>query len=252
MNAPVTETMKKSILSPGLFVRVGIILIAVYIFMHKEVNLELNLQNIATEQTTKDNKEKEAGAEVPEDGLSENASEGPSILASLSGVFRKKKQPEPKATKVMFVAQPTLAEVGSDQIKDYVERFGHVAVSEARKFGIPASITLANGIYQSSAGRSVQAKEAHNHFSLPCTADWDGMMKDVNGKCFRKYESAWAGFRGHSRFITNTYPQLKKLGKKNHQAWAKALQNEGFNKDPKLERELLRIIKEYDLSRFDQ
>lgn len=246
-------TNTKMFLTGGFWLRVFIIAIAAYIFMQKDINFQVNFQSPLNEPI-EDEPSKEAGGETPSDQeLSDHksGSSSPSLRglsASLFGLTKKVSQDK----KIPAKKQASFQEVSDEQIEAYISRFSNVAVSEMRKFGIPASIILANGLLQSSAGQTDFSKTANNHFRILCDASWDGMMKDYSGVCYRKYESAWAAFRDHSRYISQNSSSLKKHGSKDYKNWAKGLENKSFSKQKGLSKKLISTIEKYDLSRFDK
>lgn len=141
---------------------------------------------------------------------------------------------------------------------NYVERFGEVARSEMRKFGIPASIKLAQGLLESSAGDSRNAKENNNHFGIKCFS-----RKCKRGHCafleddhwadrFRKYDSAWESYRAHSKFLEGSrYKHLKKLGTTDYESWAHGLKKAGYATDKNYAKKLIKIIEDLSLYKFD-
>jgi flagellum-specific peptidoglycan hydrolase FlgJ len=113
--------------------------------------------------------------------------------------------------------------------RTYLKRFAQVAVSERRKYGVPASLILANALRQSFAGQRVATAKLNNHFGLPCTFDWAGASATVGGDCFRQYENAWVSFRDHSVFVTSgKFSELRRLSDKDYKAWANGLQRLGY------------------------
>ena len=140
---------------------------------------------------------------------------------------------------------------------EYIDRYGEVAVSEMLRSGIPASITLAQGLLESDCGRSHLAVSANNHFGIKCHSDWTGekFFKDDDEKneCFRVYEKSEDSFRDHSDFLSgrDRYKSLFQLDRTDYKAWAKGLRKAGYATDPKYPEKLIRIIEEYGLSKFD-
>jgi len=140
----------------------------------------------------------------------------------------------------------------------YLKRFGDVAVVEMRKFGIPASIKLAQGIIESRSGHSTLAKKNNNHFGIKCFS-----KKCQKGHCanfhddnhkdfFRKYSSAWESWRSHSKMIVSG--RYKKLLKHNndYKSWAYGLQNSGYATDKRYADKLIAIINKYQLYEYDK
>lgn len=138
-------------------------------------------------------------------------------------------------------------------VRAYLKRFARVAVSEGDKFGIPASIILANAALQSYAGQRDLASEANNHFALPCSSDWKGATEEVNGKCYRKYDNAWTSFRDNSFYMTTgRMSQLKELKNANYKTWAKALEKADYSDEPDFDDQLIDLIEKYELTKLDE
>ena len=125
-------------------------------------------------------------------------------------------------------------------------------------YSIPASITLAQGILESGSGTSTLAVEANNHFGIKCHVDWFGPAvyhdDDEKNECFRKYQNVSESFRDHSIFLSQRgrYSFLFKLRKNDYKGWAKGLQKAGYATSKTYAKKLIRIIDEYDLSRYDR
>ncbi len=138
--------------------------------------------------------------------------------------------------------------------RTYLKRFAAVAVTERRKYGVPASLILANALRQSFAGQRVTTTKLNNHFGLPCTYDWAGASTTLGGECFRQYENAWVSFRDHSVFVTSgKFSELRRLSDKDYAAWAKGLQRLGYpSNNNNLAGELIGIIEQYELQQLDK
>lgn len=142
--------------------------------------------------------------------------------------------------------------------KKYVERYAPIAVEEMQRTGIPASITLAQAILESGAGRTTLAQKANNHFGIKCHTDWEGETTshddDAPNECFRVYPSAEASFRDHSDFLCNRsrYKGLFDLPKDDYQAWARGLKAAGYATDPQYAEKLIRLIEDNDLASYDK
>ncbi len=140
---------------------------------------------------------------------------------------------------------------------DYLNRYSALAVSEMKRTGIPASITLAQGMVESNYGRSTLARKGNNHFGIKCHSDWKGgkIYHDDNrrGECFRAYGSVEESYRDHSDFIVNgsRYRDLFRLPADDYKGWAHGLKKAGYATDPKYPSKLIAKIEEYDLHRFD-
>ncbi len=143
-----------------------------------------------------------------------------------------------------------------DNVDAYVQKYADIAQEEMRQFGIPASITLAQGVLESGAGNGLLVKKANNHFGIKCH-DWKGAVvyhdDDEEGECFRKYSLPKFSYRDHSLFLTNRgrYSSLFKLSKDDYKNWAKGLKSAGYATDKKYPDKLIRIIEKYKLYRYD-
>lgn len=140
----------------------------------------------------------------------------------------------------------------------YIEKYSRLAVSEMKRTGVPASVTLAQGILESRSGQSALAQKANNHFGIKCHNDWKGKKyyqdDDEVGECFRVYANADASFRDHSDFLRyrDRYKFLFELDPTDYRSWAAGLSKAGYATDPSYASKLTGIIEEYDLSRFDK
>lgn len=141
--------------------------------------------------------------------------------------------------------------------QSYIERYSASAVREMYRSGVPASITLAQGLLESRYGQSRLAVEANNHFGIKCF-DWKGRTikedDDLKGECFRAYDSVDDSYADHSDFLRyrQRYAFLFDLKITDYKAWAHGLKKAGYATDPQYATKLIRIIEEYDLSRFDR
>ncbi|WP_020566896.1 glucosaminidase domain-containing protein [Neolewinella persica] len=137
-------------------------------------------------------------------------------------------------------------------IAAFIRRFSNVAQTEQEKFGVPASITLANALLHGRAGLSPAAQMHHNFFNLPCGKDWPGATGRESGRCVRAYENAWTSFRDHSLFITSgNFSAMSQFSETDYRRWAAGLEELGFNKTDDLAKQLLQTIDRYQLFRFD-
>ena len=140
----------------------------------------------------------------------------------------------------------------------YISRFQKIAKREMKEYGIPVSITLAQGILESQAGQSRLAKEGNNHFGIKCHKDWKGktILHDDNKaqECFRKYDDPEQSYKDHSRFLAQRkrYAFLFRLPKTDYEAWARGLKKAGYATDPTYPEKLIYIIEKYGLSKLDK
>lgn len=141
-------------------------------------------------------------------------------------------------------------------LQEYIDKWKDVAVQQMHEHGIPASITLAQGILESGYGNSPLARYANNHFGIKCHK-WDGQKfyKDDDHKddCFRKYYNAQRSYEDHAEFLTSRgrYAFLFELSRTDHEAWARGLKEAGYATDPNYPDRLIQLIDEHDLDRFD-
>ncbi|MBO4634380.1 MAG: glucosaminidase domain-containing protein [Bacteroidales bacterium] len=139
----------------------------------------------------------------------------------------------------------------------YIETYSGIAVREMLRSGVPASITLAQGILESGSGLSTLAVNGNNHFGIKCHKGWTGrtmhLDDDRPGECFRVYDSAEESFRDHSDFLRyrDRYKFLFDLKVTDYKGWAYGLKKAGYATDPKYAAKLIKYIEDYDLSRFD-
>lgn len=141
--------------------------------------------------------------------------------------------------------------------ESYIERFKNIAISEMNGSGIPASITLAQGILESGNGNSRLAKEANNHFGIKCSTEWKGetILQDDDDKddCFRVYKSPEESFKDHTEFLKRKrYAPLFELDKNDYRGWAIGLKTAGYATNPKYAELLISLVERYELSRFDR
>lgn len=140
---------------------------------------------------------------------------------------------------------------------EYVDTYHRIARKEMKKHGIPASITLAQGILESSNGNSELARRANNHFGIKCTNGWSGRTYHVDddkpNECFRRYRHAAASFEDHSRFLLDhkRYARLFELDSDDYEGWAKGLKKAGYATNPKYPQLLMDLIEKYELHKYD-
>jgi LysM repeat protein len=140
---------------------------------------------------------------------------------------------------------------------EYILTYKDLAMTEMRKHGVPASITLAQGILESSSGNSDLATEANNHFGIKCKKDWTGpaFYKDDDAKdeCFRKYSNAIDSYEDHSLFLKNSqrYASLFLLPQDDYKGWAHGLKKAGYATNPKYAELLIKTVEENTLFKYD-
>jgi len=147
--------------------------------------------------------------------------------------------------------------VTGDLINNYILQFKDIAMGNMQKYGIPASIILAQGILESGAGRGDLALEANNHFGIKCHKDWLGESvrhdDDSAQECFRKYPEAAESYRDHALFLVGKkrYETLFTYEKDDYKAWAKGLRAAGYATDPNYPDKLISYIERYNLHQYD-
>lgn len=149
-----------------------------------------------------------------------------------------------------FISTLIFAQAGSKRIsrEEYINTYKDDAIEEMQRTGIPASITLAQGILESGDGNSALARYARNHFGIKCHSDWKGatftMDDDAKDECFRKYKHALESYKDHSDFLTgrNRYAFLFELKLTDYKGWAHGLKKAGYATNPKYPKLLIDII----------
>ncbi len=141
--------------------------------------------------------------------------------------------------------------------KAYIEKYKGIAMQEMKRTGIPASITLAQAIVESSSGESNLAKKFNNHFGIKCKLDWKGETTyqddDTKKECFRVYSDAINSFKDHSDFLKNrpNYASLFELDPVDDSAWAFGLKKAGYATAPDYPKKLLKVIDDYELTQYN-
>jgi hypothetical protein len=139
----------------------------------------------------------------------------------------------------------------------YIDRFKTIAIQEMNLYGIPASITLAQGLFESGNGNGDLAKIANNHFGIKCTSDWKGRSyykdDDLVNDCFRVYDHPEDSYRDHSEFLKRKrYATLFELDKNDYKGWAYGLKQAGYATNPKYPDLIIGIIEKYHLDQYDR
>lgn len=149
------------------------------------------------------------------------------------------------------------AQKRNKQYQDYIHKYKDIAIREMKRYHIPASITLAQGLLESGAGRGTLARKSNNHFGIKCGGSWKGKTvrhdDDARNECFRAYKHARESYEDHSKFLRNgsRYAFLFKLKITDYKGWARGLKKAGYATDPRYANRLIDIIELYDLHRYD-
>jgi len=142
-------------------------------------------------------------------------------------------------------------------VENYLEKYKNLAISEMLKHGIPASITLAQGILESNYGKSLLAIKANNHFGIKCRNEWKGPVfykNDEGGcSCYRKYKTVEQSYEDRSLFLKSKpwYSKLFTLPVYDYRGWAFGLKKAGYATDPNYAYLIINIIERYQLYKYD-
>ena len=142
--------------------------------------------------------------------------------------------------------------------EEYIDRYKHIAIEHMERYGIPASITLAQGILESDSGNSNLARSSNNHFGIKCKSNWKGQRvyhtDDAPDECFRKYDSVEESYEDHAEYLDQSprYDSLFAYSSSDYRSWARGLKAAGYATAPDYAQRLTRIIEENQLFLFDE
>lgn len=162
---------------------------------------------------------------------------------------------------LVFTCFPVFTASAQKRVKayeDYIDKYKDLAISHMKKYRIPASITLSQGLLESGAGKSSLTLRSNNHFGIKCHSDWKGpsvtAADDLPNDCFRKYKKAEDSFDDHSRFLAerNRYSSLFLLDITDYKGWARGLQKAGYATDKAYANKLIKLIEDYELYLYDR
>ena len=142
-------------------------------------------------------------------------------------------------------------------VQQYIDTYKDIAIAEMKRSGIPASITLAQGILETESGNSDLVKKSNNHFGIKCKSSWTGESvthtDDAPNECFRKYSSAWDSYKDHSDYLKNTsrYASLFQLSATDYKGWAYGLKRAGYATNPRYPEILISNIEKYNLQQYN-
>lgn len=185
-----------------------------------------------------------------------------------SGIIRTTKTPVLKPTnppktetvkdiKTVTLEATTKVQVTTVLVQEYIQKYKDIAKEDMVKYGIPASITLGQGILESGVGTGPLSIQANNHFGIKCHKEWTGESikydDDAEAECFRKYNNAEESYRDHSLFLTSRprYASLFQLPINDYKSWAKGLKEAGYATDPNYPTKLYLLIERYNLQQYD-
>ena len=158
----------------------------------------------------------------------------------------------------LFLGGDVSAQSRNRLYMQYIDTYKDLAIRHQKKYKIPASITLAQGLLESGAGRGTLARKSNNHFGIKCHNKWTGARvyhdDDAKGECFRKYKHPEDSYEDHSLFLTRNmrYAQLFELKSTDYKGWARGLQRCGYATDKAYASKLIQIIELYDLYQYDR
>lgn len=151
----------------------------------------------------------------------------------------------------------TITSAQTISVEEYIATYKDIAIQEMKRVGIPASVTLAQGILETENGNSDLVKRSNNHFGIKCKSNWTGASvfhdDDALGECFRKYDKAEDSYRDHSDFLrgSNRYAFLFNLDPSDYKGWAYGLKKAGYATNPRYPEILIRNIENYNLQQYD-
>ncbi|MFL5741510.1 MAG: glucosaminidase domain-containing protein [Flavisolibacter sp.] len=144
----------------------------------------------------------------------------------------------------------------TETVRNYIGTYKDIAIAEEIRTGVPAAITLAQGIHETGAGTSDLVLASNNHFGIKCKGDWTGASvfhdDDAKGECFRKYEDPRDSYKDHSDFLKNrpNYTSLFKLDPTDYKGWAYGLKRCGYATNPRYAQILIKLIEDYNLEDY--
>jgi Mannosyl-glycoprotein endo-beta-N-acetylglucosaminidase/LysM domain len=156
---------------------------------------------------------------------------------------------------LVVVVQQVRAQISANGVI-YVNTYKVLAMAEMQRTGIPASITLAQGLHESEAGTSELVQRSNNHFGIKCKEDWKGEVvyhdDDSRGECFRSYPTAADSYRDHSDFLRRgaRYAFLFGLDPSDYEGWAYGLRKAGYATNIRYSQILIKLIKDYNLQQY--
>ncbi|MEL6718746.1 MAG: glucosaminidase domain-containing protein [Bacteroidota bacterium] len=261
------EMAKKHLISiKGLF-----LLIAILFFSLKDVSIEVGMENAENESIAS---YKETPVVEQITTLAKNVSNHSSSKVHIPTSYESKPKSSSKISSSLAntysnltYSNPKLGKKENSSAraakrkkqKDYVDRFSKVAIKEMKQYGIPASITLAQGLIESNCGESRLAKRNNNHFGIKCFSrtckkgHCSNFTDDTHKDFFRIYKSSWDSYRAHSQLLQKArYKKLYKIPKSNYKGWARGLKSAGYATDPLYADKLINLIEDLDLTKYDK
>ncbi len=157
---------------------------------------------------------------------------------------------------IVLLFNLVLASAQDMSAQQYIDAYKDIAISEMVRSGVPASITIAQGLLETENGNSDLVKKSNNHFGIKCKSSWDGERvyhdDDASGECFRKYNTAEESYKDHSDFLKGRshYAFLFKLDPTNYKGWAYGLKKAGYATNPRYPQMLIKSIEDFNLNQY--
>lgn len=228
-----------------------LVLLALYVFFQKDLSFQVHLRAPGSPDT-EEQESPRIGKAGKREKLTQRGGEGK--LSSLEGkrqLFDLSSSLNPGRKGISY--KDLLDAVGEESRIAYLKRFAKVALVEQKKFGIPASVILADALLHSASGSADWAVAGNNHFALRCPDSWTGPSGQYEGKCFRHYESAWASFRDNSLYLSKDCKEMLPFGQESgYESWAQALAKGPYSHEKGLAGNLVELIETYRLFELDE
>lgn len=157
---------------------------------------------------------------------------------------------------LLLVAGLTSRAQNEQVVRNYIETYRDIAIAEMQRTGIPASIKLAQGIHETTAGTSDLVRRSNNHFGIKCKSNWTGESvkhtDDAPNECFRKYGDPMDSYRDHSDFLKGSqrYASLFTLDPLDYSGWAYGLKKAGYATNPKYPQIIIKLVEKYQLQDY--
>ena len=158
---------------------------------------------------------------------------------------------------MLMPTRTVFGQYNEQDIRDYIAQYAEVAIQKMEEYKIPASITIAQGIFESACGKSRLAVDGNNHFGIKCHTEWTGdtilIDDDELQECFRRYPSVSDSYTDHSLFLTSRkrYSNLFELDIMDYKAWAKTLKQDGYATNPQYADRLISLIERFNIAHLD-
>ncbi|MEP7254343.1 MAG: glucosaminidase domain-containing protein [Ferruginibacter sp.] len=157
---------------------------------------------------------------------------------------------------ILFFSISFCAGAQKVSVEEYIEQYKDIAIREMKRMGVPAAITLAQGILETENGNSELVKKSNNHFGIKCKDSWTGERvyhdDDASGECFRSYTNAEDSYRDHSNYLrgSDRYDFLFKLEATDYRGWAYGIKRAGYATNPRYPEILIKNIEQYNLQQY--